>query len=52
MFLLGRGEFLHDVLPLLVAPLAWLLPAIARGLVFRKIRQKELRRMFTLDAAS
>jgi hypothetical protein len=52
MFLLGRGQFLHDVVPLLVAPLAWLLPAISRGLVFRKVRRNELRRMFTLDAAS
>jgi hypothetical protein len=52
MFLLGRGIAPAGVAPLLAAPVAWLLPAIARGLVSRRVRRKELRRMYTLDATS
>jgi hypothetical protein len=50
MFLLGRGEIASVIAPLFAGSIAWMLPLLARRLVFRRLHEQELRKMFTIDA--
>jgi hypothetical protein len=51
MFLLGKGGGIADVAPLFAGPIACILPLFARQIVFRRLHQRELRKMLTIDAA-
>jgi hypothetical protein len=50
MFLVGRREAVAHVVPLFVEAVAWVVPVVARWVVVRKVHERELRRMLTIDA--
>jgi hypothetical protein len=50
MFLIGRGEAVAQLEPLFAGAIAWVLPVLARWVVVRRVHERELRRMLTMDA--
>jgi hypothetical protein len=51
MFLLGEREAAGAAAPLFAGAVAWILPLLARRLAVRRIHERELRKMLTMDAA-
>jgi hypothetical protein len=50
MFLVGRREAAAHVVPLFAGAVAWVVPVVARWVVVRRVHERELRKMLTIDA--